>query len=209
MPALFKPAPEVAEIARQLITRVVQHQELVNVHIEYLFLEQAQKSGGRTVLGRARKITGLNAWLAAPGKRPKGFSLPEEFFVIDIAHDKWVQMDDNQRVALVDHELSHCGWHLNDEDMPVLTIRQHDVEEFIGVLSRNGLWKEDVQQLGIVASEQLSLALDRIPAQAEGAHVAPELHDFVDAIADTAGLDSVTITSSRTGKSVKISKDRT
>ena len=34
------------------------------------------------------------------------------------------------------------------------------------VLDSNGLWKADVQQLGIVASEQLSLALDRIPAQA-------------------------------------------
>lgn len=168
MAAEYKPAPEVAEIARQLITRVTQHQELVNATILYLFRSEAATSRGRTILGRARKVTGLNAWLSHPDliPRPGCFTEPGEFFIIEIAHDTWARLDDSQRVALVDHELSHCAVGYTEDGRMQLAMRHHDVEEFLGVLNRNGLWKEDVQQLGIVASEQLSLALDRIPAQA-------------------------------------------
>lgn len=169
MPAEYRPAPEVAEIARQLITKVTQHQELVNAPIVYLFRSEAAKSRGRIILGRARRITGLNAWLSHPELTPRperSYSEPGEYFVIEIAGDRWGMLDDNQRIALVDHELSHCAVGYNDDGEMQLALRHHDVEEFLGVLDRNGLWKEDVQQLGIVASEQLSLALDRIPAQA-------------------------------------------
>lgn len=164
----YKPAPEVAEIARQLIARVTQHQPLVDVDITYLFIKDAPKSKGRNVLGRARKVSGLQAWLGHPDiDPPSAFVEPTDFFVIEISHNTWRDLDDSQRVALVDHELSHCAVDYDDETgEPVLKMRTHDVEEFIGVINRNGLWKEDVQQLGIVSSEQLSLALDRIPAQA-------------------------------------------
>lgn len=180
MSAEYKPAPEVAQIAHQLITRVTHHQELVNSHIEFVFIKEAPKSKGRKVLGRARKVSGLHAWMSNPEQahRPEtqGFTEPWPFFIIEISHDTWRELDDSQRVALVDHELSHCSYDTDDDGNPVLAIRHHDVEEFIGVISRNGLWKQDVQQLGVVASEQLSLALDRIPAQAaasadgEGTH---------------------------------------
>lgn len=164
----YRPAPEVAEIARQLITRVTGHQELVNAPIVYVFRDEASTTRGRTVLGKARKISGLNAWLSHPEltPRPGSFSEPGEYFVIEIAHDCWERLDDAQRVALVDHELSHCAVGYTEDGRMQLAMRHHDVEEFLGVLDRNGLWKEDVQRLGIVASEQLSLALDRIPAQA-------------------------------------------
>ncbi len=164
----YKPAPEVAEIARQLIAKVSQHQPLVDVDIVYLFIKDAPKSKGREVLGRARKVSGLQAWLGHPEISPaKAFAEPTDFFVIEISHNTWMRLDDSQHVALVDHELSHCAVDYDDQTgEPILKTRSHDVEEFIGVINRNGLWKEDVQQLGIVSSEQLSLALDRIPAQA-------------------------------------------
>lgn len=164
--AEYRRAPEVAEIARQLITRVTQHQELVNAHIEYVFIAKAPTSRGRSVLGRARKLTGLSAWLSHPEQHQGSFAEPFPYFVIEISHDTWRDLDDNQRIALVDHELSHCSVGQDDEGATVLAMRHHDVEEFLGVITRNGLWKGDVQQLGIVASEQLSLALDRIPEQA-------------------------------------------
>lgn len=173
MPNEYKPAPDVAEIAHQLITRVTQHQELVNTHIEFVFIKEAPKSKGRKILGRARKVAGLNAWMSNPEQadRPatQWFTEPWPFFVIEISHDTWQELDDSQRIALVDHELSHCSYGIDDDGVVTLSIRHHDVEEFIGVISRNGLWKQDVQQLGVVASEQLSLALDRIPAQAAAA----------------------------------------
>jgi hypothetical protein len=175
--AEYSPAPTVAEIAHQLIHRVEQHHNLVDAHIEYVFIKEAPKTRGREVWGRARKIGGLGAWIANPQqtKRPAlgaGFTEPWPFFVIEISHDVWTCIDDSQRVALVDHELSHCVVEYDeDSGEPKLGMRHHDVEEFLGVITRNGLWKQDVQSLGIAASEQLSLALDRIPAQAaaEGA----------------------------------------
>jgi hypothetical protein len=172
MPNEYMPAPEVAEIARQLIARVTQHHELVNCHIEYMFIKKAPKSKGRVKLGCVRLVTGRNAWLVGlNGERTtKTFLTGVPFFLMEISHDEWhARLDDSQKIALVDHELSHCAISYDDETgEPVLSTRGHDVEEFVGVISRNGLWKDDVQQLGIVSSEQLSLALDRIPAQAEG-----------------------------------------
>lgn len=169
MSAEWRAAPEVAEIARQLIVRVLQHQPLVNVHIEYVFIAEAPKSRGRKILGRARKITGLNAWLGGPEGKSPGFQPGWPFFVIEISYDTWRDLDDNQRIALVDHELSHCAFDVDDEGAPVLSMRHHDVEEFTGVITRNGLWKADVQQLGVIAAEQLSLALDRIADHANTA----------------------------------------
>lgn len=149
---------------------MTQHEPLVDAAFEYVFIKEAPKSRGREILGRARRISGLQAWLSHPElSRKKTFQIPTDYFVIEISHNTWLRLDDSQKVALVDHELSHCAvdWDAAT-GLIKLRIRHHDVEEFVGVISRNGLWKEDVQQLGIVSSEQLSLALDRIPAQAEG-----------------------------------------
>ena len=58
MTAEYKPAPEVAAIAHQLITRVTQHQELVNSHIEYVFIKEAPKSKGRKIGARCELVNG-------------------------------------------------------------------------------------------------------------------------------------------------------
>lgn len=170
MPNEYRPAPDVAEIARLLIVRVAQHQELVNARIEYVFIKDAPKSRGRETWGRARKVTGLQAWLSNPETlpHPAGFVVPSEFFVIEISHSVWLTLDDGQKVALVDHELSHCAITYDEETgAPKLAMRHHDVEEFVGVITRNGLWKQDVQYLGICAAEQLRLDVDRVEAAAQ------------------------------------------
>ncbi len=168
--AEYRPAPDVAEIARHLISKVEQHHELVNAHIEYVFIDEAPESKGRTIWGRARKVSGLNAYLARQHEASEDgadFEPPESFFVIEISHDIWEHLRDDQRTALVDHELSHCVASYNTKTgVYDLATRSHDLEEFLGIVARHGLWKTDVQQFGIVASEQLSLAIDRIPAHA-------------------------------------------
>lgn len=55
----------------------------------------------------------------------------------------WERMDEAQRKALIDHELSHVV--MNDEGN--WTTVPHDVEDFIGVIRRRGLWREDVKLL--------------------------------------------------------------
>lgn len=142
----FEDAPAVRAIAQELIPKY--HGHLQNVRIDYIFRSKHASSGGKLVMGRARKITGLNAFLA---KRDTlvtvvadKLELPqfEDFFVIEIAHDVWIGLKDAQKEALVDHELSHCYVDLDEGKLVVLP---HDLEEFAHIVKRHGLWQHDVE----------------------------------------------------------------
>lgn len=132
----FTLAPEVKKIADDLIQDY--HQHLTNVRIEYLFLSEVPVNKGKEVWGRARKVTGLNAYLASD----KFEDEPQPFFVIEIAREVWNKLNDKARMALVDHELSHCEV---DVDTGGLMVVSHDVEEFSPVIVRHGLWRPDVE----------------------------------------------------------------
>jgi predicted metallopeptidase len=125
-------AAEVEEVARELIAE--HHQHLEDERIEYIFRSKATLKGGKTVLGKARKISGLNAFLAKEPNRAG------PFFVIEVPVEEWKELTPEQRKALVDHELSHCD--LTDEGE--LQITPHDVEEFAAVVERHGFWTQDV-----------------------------------------------------------------
>ncbi len=64
MPAKFTPAPEVEAIAASLISQY--HQRLLThkVRIEYLFRDDEPRKDGQKIWGQARKVGGLNAFLA-------------------------------------------------------------------------------------------------------------------------------------------------
>lgn len=147
MTATYRPAPAVARIAGTLIPE--HHQDLEDVRIEYVFRSEAARSGGKLVWGKARKITGLNAFLASGD----GDELPvdgddvDEFFVIEIAEDVWRELDEKARRALIDHELSHCGTKVDSDGDLRLTVIAHDLEEFSAVVERHGLWRPDVEDL--------------------------------------------------------------
>lgn len=165
MPALYSKAPEVEKIASDLIEVVEDHQPLDDVTMLYVWRDQAGRSGGRKVLGRARKLTGLNAYLATGSNAA--------LFVIEIAADIWEGLEPYQRRALVDHELCHCKVSYNDHGEQKLSIRAHDLEEFGGVIDRHGLWLADVQTFGGKVAEQMSL-LDEVTTFVEGTETADE-----------------------------------
>lgn len=160
MTVTYSLAPEVAKIGRQLLK---QHHDsdLLDQRIEYLFRSEAAKAGGRTIWGKARKITGLNAFLAdkEPAEGPISDDTPdvEAFFVIEIAYDVWLTLTSKQKVALVDHELNHLQVGYNESGELVLKLRAHDLEEFEDVVRRHGLWKKDVEHFVKVAADQLNL----------------------------------------------------
>lgn len=159
----YMDAPEVAEIARDLIAKVASHNDLVDARIAYVFIRKAPTSRGHQIWGRARRITGLQAFLSNPEQPRTSFAEGAEYFVIEISHDIWQGLDDGGKRALVDHELSHCAMVWDEDDQTwVLAMRHHDVEEFIGVLQRNGLWRPVLQDMASHAAEQLALAFDRI-----------------------------------------------
>lgn len=151
-------APEAEKIAERLIAE--HHAHLIDTRVEFVFRDKAAKSHGKTVLGKTRKVSGLNAFLARrtdDGEDTTG----ADFFVVEIAQDEWEEMPPSQRRALVDHELCHCTIDY-DEDKNVFTlgIRAHDVEEFTEIVERHGLWKDDLAEFGKAAKEQLALDLE-------------------------------------------------
>lgn len=166
MAAMWTSAPEVEELAAKLIETVDRHAFLADVRVDFVFIDQAPKSKGRLVLGRARKIGGLSAYLAdgvpRSGPNVDGFAARHPFFVVEISFDTWQELSDAQKVALVDHELCHCRVEFDDGGECVLSTVGHDVEEFACVVERHGLWSNGLTGLGRVMSEQLSLAIDSL-----------------------------------------------
>ena len=144
--ATYRPAPEVKKIAEGLIEKYHQHIIDYNVRIEYVYIDKTPKSNGREVWGTCRKISSLNAFLAnsQEGSDP--------FFVITISEDVWEILPMKSKIALVDHELCHAWAEAKQEedtdgseDVIKLSLNPHDLEEFVCIVRRHGLWREDVQ----------------------------------------------------------------
>ena len=159
--SMFLFAPEVEEIGLKLIETVERHRPLQRALIEYVFIDKAPVSKGRIVLGRARRMSGLAAFLLRGARTGERFEPPFPFFVIEISHNTWIGLDDAQRRALVDHELCHCVLE-ETEDGEVLSIRGHDFEEFAEIIQRHGLWSSASNRGAKAMAEQLALAIDDI-----------------------------------------------
>jgi len=146
MPKTYETAESVEQIAASLIPNY--HPELATAAIMYVFISEATKKNGKEVLGKVQKLTGFNEWVL------------EHNFVVTIAMDKWNELTENQRSALVDHMLERCTGE-EDEDTGEMKwkMRDPDVQEFPNILHRHGAWNEDLQ--GFVSMAQ-SINLDQI-----------------------------------------------
>jgi len=139
-------APEVEEVARQLINTI--HGHLAEAKIKYLFRTGDWSTQKRETWGKAQRITGQQAFLTGLD------------FVITIHRDVWSQLTSEERMALVDHELSHCC--RGDDDPngnPTWYIQGHDVEDFIGIIRRHGLWRPALKKLHKAVQEHEQLTL--------------------------------------------------
>ena len=66
--------------------------------------------------------------------------------LIILNQETYLQMSEGQRVALIDHELSHCQTvydgdgepKLDEQDRIVYRIRKHDFQEFAAIVRRHG-----------------------------------------------------------------------
>lgn len=154
----YKPAPEVKEIAEDLIQKYHQHLIDYSIKIEYVFVDKTPKSNGREVWGKCKKVTSLNAYLASPDPNKEGSGDP--FFVIIISEPIWDLLSKDKKIALVDHELCHAWAEENqkeddDESPPFkVSIKPHDLEEFSCIVRRHGLWREDVKEFIDSASKK-------------------------------------------------------
>lgn len=145
MPATYSVAQEAQIIGAELIEKY--HQHLALVRIEYIFNDQVLKEKGKEMLGRAKKKSGLDAYLAGNDTAEE----PQPFFVIEISKPAWDLLNQKQKRALVDHELCHCLWDVEKG----IYMRTHDVEEFSEIIKRHGLWQPDVELFATIAAKHV------------------------------------------------------
>ncbi len=131
-------AEQPAAVGKVLVRAL--HDDVEGARISYLF-QEAMGSGERADLGKAKRASGPLAFLT------------EYAFVLTFNWSWWKLLNSLQRVALVDHELSHCG---RDDDGKWILLH-HDIEEFSGVVGRWGLWTAGLQTFGRAIKHQLDL----------------------------------------------------
>lgn len=143
------------------------HGHLIDADIRFMWASSGFTKKGRTVLGQAEEVamrTGgwqkarmeqqMNEWF---GYTPK--------FIITLAGDYCSECSDLDFCALVEHELYHIAQATDEfgapkftqEGGPKLTMRGHDVEEFVGVVRRYGA-SADVQELVDAANKPAEVA---------------------------------------------------
>lgn len=155
----YTAAPAVARVAKSAINKW--HPHLDDVRIEYVFRDTVQKTKGKIVLGKARKMGGLNAALVTLLNDAWEGEEPEDFFVMEIAQPTWDAMDTAGRLALVDHELCHFTTETNeDTGEVVLKILPHDLEAFNAEVRRHGLWKSDIEDFLKAAADAGRIPID-------------------------------------------------
>lgn len=122
---------------------------------------------GHLKLGHCHKVSDLHREFA------------DYDFIITLNKEFWDEttVTDDQRKALVDHELCHIapvlnidsGEHEVDERGRYLfRTRGHDVEEFYEIVQRNGLWKRDLIAFAKVLQEKKKTPMFAVQQQASG-----------------------------------------
>lgn len=126
------------------------HDDLAGAKIAIAWMHDVKPDrDGHLVLGKAKKATDLD-------REFREFDL-----VILLNAAAWKSLSEEQRFALMDHELCHCTVALDKNDNPILDererkcyrMRKHEIEEFHGVVKRHGLYTHTLQELVRVATE--------------------------------------------------------
>jgi len=167
------PAPEVLEwVNEQILSEEGRlhnpdHSHLIDADIRIMWASSAFEKQGRTVLGQAEQV----AMRAGGWQKARMVQQMHEWFsevpkyIITLAADYCSQCTDLEFCALVEHELYHIAQatdefgspKFNKEGQPVLKLRGHDVEEFVGVVRRYGASVE-VQEMVDAANKPAEVA---------------------------------------------------
>jgi len=168
---LFVPAPELAKWATATIIESgaplynEDHHHLNWARLGMLWTNAENARRGRRVIGQCEMgLPPLGKWPRARMERQllDWFGrVPDFLLTFDASYCSGCT--DEQFLALLEHELYHCG-QAKDEfgaprfntrtGLPVFTVRGHDVEEFVGVVRRYGADAAGVRDLVEAASRR-------------------------------------------------------
>lgn len=143
------------------------HIHLQDAPIAFLWAASGFAKKGRSVIGQAEELT----FRAGPWQKGRQEQQMIEWFgympsyLITLAGDYCTACSDAEFCALIEHELYHIAQAVDEfgapkftqEGLPKLTMRGHDVEEFVGVVRRYGP-SHDVQRLVDAASQPAEVA---------------------------------------------------
>lgn len=150
----FLPAPEMLEWVRENVISEggplhnPEHRHLEFIDLAFLWADVGFAKQGRIVLGQAEEVTfRVSGWhkLRQEQQMIEWFGRVPQFLVT-LAADFCRSCTDVEFCALVEHELYHIGQErdsfgalkFKQDGSPKMSIRAHDVEEFIGVVRRYG-----------------------------------------------------------------------
>lgn len=140
---MYEAAPEAELLATDLIPKY--HSRLIDARITYLYTEKVLKHGGKVIFGKAQKAAELVQFFG------------ETDFVLVFSKPTWSKLTDEQRTALVDHELCHCDQTVTKSGEIKWRVRAHDVEEFTEIISRYGMWHQGLRKFGEAIPKQVEM----------------------------------------------------
>ena len=116
------------------------HRELTNARIAYL-LKEKSTTRGRSPLGKTNLLSKRDRFLS------------DYDFVVVFDWSRWKALTLVQRVALVDHQLEHCGV----DDNGNFVMMDHDIREFNTTVRRWGAWQPSVRDFFRAAKVQFEM----------------------------------------------------
>lgn len=134
-------SPSVLSTARELIDQF--HHDLQEANIVFLFRSEPAMVAGKIAHAKTSKVSPQMKAL-----------LDDADFIIWVSKPIWEGQGEKTRMAIMDHELSHCGI---EDGVPYL--KPHDVEEFKAVIDRHGLWNYDLLKMGEAIKKHQQFAL--------------------------------------------------
>lgn len=164
----FKPAPEVAEWVQRCILAEdgplhnPEHSHLIDADLCWLWAPGGFTSKMRTVIGHAEEVAfRCNAWQRGRQEQQmvEWFGrVPGWLITLDAHH--CATCSDAEFCALVEHEMTHIAQagdafgapRFRKDGSPVLTMRDHDVSEFVSVVRRYGTGDPDSSISRMVAA---------------------------------------------------------
>jgi hypothetical protein len=170
-PDEYSEAHDAAQLGMLLINKVPEHAHLVDAAIGYVFRDDALTRHGKVIAAEAifvdrilqsdKRYSRIVKWALLRILRAE--SLPD--FIILIDRNLWEGHSAEDKLALIDHELSHC-WYATEDDgetqkfhrdgSPWWAIRAHDFEGFCGEIERNGPWSADLMAMARSVLNSLS-----------------------------------------------------
>jgi hypothetical protein len=140
MAELYEADKEIRTIMVDLITRFHPDLAVIEPEIALLF-----KGGNAAPAGDEEAAPAPTKELGKTGKAPpilKAITGKDWKFVITLSQDGWMQLNDAQRVALLDHHL--CGCRVTEDTEKhtyKYTVARPDVAFYKGEVERHGVWR--------------------------------------------------------------------